>query len=68
MPIRKNARSPIAKPGEKSIRRTSKDLPVKPMKRSRESTKPLPLAAVDQRDQISGTDDLKATRRRRPRR
>ena len=67
MPIRKNARSPISKPGEKAVRRSSKkEVPINPPKRSREATEPLPLPAVDQRDQISGTDELKA-RRQRPR-
>ena len=66
MPMRKNARtsSPISKPGEKAVRRSSKEVPVKPPKRSREAAEPLPLPAVDQRDQISGTDELKARRRR----
>lgn len=63
MPTRKNPRSPITKPGEKAVRRTTKDLPVKPPKRSRAATEPLPLPAVDQRDQITGTDELKASRR-----
>jgi hypothetical protein len=66
MPIRKNPRSPISKPGEKAVRRSSRqEVPIKPPKRSREATEPLPLPAVDQRDQISGTDELKARRQRR---
>ena len=65
MPIRRNPRSPISKPGEKSVRSTSKEVPVKPTKRTPEADEPLPLPAVDQREQISGTDELKATRRRR---
>jgi hypothetical protein len=65
MRARKTPRSPISKPGEKSIARTRKELPVNPPKRTREAAKPLPLSAIDHRDQISGTDELKATRRRR---
>ena len=65
MPTRKKPASPISKPGEKAIRRTTKDLPIKPTRRSRAAAEPLPLPAVDQRDQITGTDELKAARRRR---
>ena len=64
MPSRKTARSPISKPGEKAVRRTSKEIPVKSPRRSREAAKSPPLPAVDQRDQISGTDELAARRRR----
>jgi hypothetical protein len=65
MPIRKKPRSPISKPGEKAVGRSSQEVPVKAARRSREATEPLPLPAVDHRDQISGTDELKAGRQRR---
>ena len=53
--------SEIRLPGEKSVRSTSKSVPVKPGGKGGGSDGPTDPAAVDRRRQIVGTDDPGAT-------
>ena len=49
--------SELRLPGEKSVRATSKSLPVKPGRKRGGADAPTDPAAVDRRRQIVGTDD-----------
>jgi len=57
MPERR-PQSKIARRGEKTVRRTEKTVAVARPKATRKAAEPVPDVAVDQRRQITGTDEL----------